>query len=48
MIYKNLCLSAGGGILNQKLLAEQSGDSTLFIGLSETGIDCLKDIKKRI
>lgn len=48
MVYKELLLSAGGGIFDKDMLVEYSGKPTICIGLGGTGIDCLKQIKKQI
>ena len=48
MLYKELLLSAGGGIIDKNRLEEQSDIPTLFIGLGGTGIDCLKEVKKAV
>lgn len=48
MIYKDLLLSTGGGIIDKNRLAGYSGEPMLFIGLGGTGIDCLKEVKKAV
>ena len=48
MVYKELLLSAGGGIVDKDMLVDYSGKPTICIGLGGTGIDCLKQIKKQI
>lgn len=48
MIYKDLLLSKGGGIIDRNRLAEQSNVPTVFIGIGGTGIDCLREVKKAV
>ena len=45
MIYKNLSIAAGGGIIDHSQQAEQENCANIFIGLGGTGIDCLKAVK---
>ena len=45
MIYKNLSIAAGGGIIDHSQQAEQEDCANIFIGLGGTGIDCLKAVK---
>ena len=42
MIYKNLSIAAGGGIIAHNQQAEQEECANVFIGLGGTGISCLK------
>lgn len=48
MIYKDLLLPIGGGIIDRNRLAEQSNVPTLFIGIGGTGIDCLREVKQEV
>ena len=48
MIYKNLSIAAGGGIIAHNQQAEQEECANVFIGLGGTGISCLKEVKKQV
>ena len=49
MIYSQLSLSTGGGIVSEMQQAEQvKNTATVLIGLGGTGIDCLREIKKAV
>lgn len=48
MIYKNLSITAGGGIIAHNQQAEQEECANVFIGLGGTGISCLKEVKKQV
>ncbi len=48
MIYKNLSIAAGGGIIDHCQQVEQEDCANIIIGLGGTGIDCLKEVKKQV
>ena len=49
MIYKDLLLSSGGGIMSSIEKAEQQRDTaTLLIGLGGTGVHCLRTLKAQV
>ena len=48
MIYKDLSLSSGGGIIPNFQLVDSNGCENIIIGLGGTGIDCLKEVKKQV
>lgn len=48
MIYKDLAIAAGGGIIDHSVQAEQIGCASVMIGLGGTGIDCLRELKRRV
>ena len=48
MIYKNLSIAAGGGIIAHNQQAEQEECANVFIGLGGTGRSCLKEVKKQV
>ena len=48
MIYKNLSLSSGGGIIPNFQLVNSNGCANIIIGLGGTGIDCLKEVKNQV
>lgn len=48
MIYKNLSIAAGGGIIDHIQQADQEECANVFIGLGGTGISCLKEVKKQV
>ena len=48
MIYKNLSIAAGGGIIAHNQQAEQEECANVFIGLGGTGISCLREVKKQV
>lgn len=48
MIYKNLSIAAGGGIISHSQQAEQEECANIFIGLGGTGISCLREVKKQV
>ncbi|SCX06997.1 Tubulin like [Ruminococcaceae bacterium P7] len=48
MIYTNLSIAAGGGIIAHSQQAEQEECANVFIGLGGTGISCLREIKKQV
>ena len=48
MIYTNLSIAAGGGIIAHSQQAEQEECANIFIGLGGTGISCLRKIKKQV
>jgi len=47
-IYRQLLLSAGGGIMNASQQAEQNNCATIAIGLGGTGVACLRNLKKPV
>ena len=46
--YRDLLLSAGGGVLGERQMDEQAACATIAIGLGGTGIDCLRNLKRQI
>ena len=48
MLYKNLLIAAGGGIIDHVQQADQEECANVFIGLGGTGISCLKEVKKQV
>ena len=48
MIYKNLSVTADGGIVPDFQLVEDNGHANIIIGLGGTGINCLREIKKQV
>lgn len=48
MIYRNLSIAAGGGIIAHNQQAEQEEGANIFIGLGGTGISCLKEVKAKV
>lgn len=47
-MYEKLLLTAGGGIIDRMQQSEQDGNATLAIGLGGTGIDCLRNLKRKM
>ncbi len=47
-MYENLSLSIGGGIIGDAQLSKQDNCAVLAIGLGGTGIDCLRELKKKV
>lgn len=48
-VYRQLILSAGGGIILARQQAEQTRNTaTVLIGLGGTGLDCIRTIKTRV
>lgn len=48
MVYRNLLVTAGGGIISQRDQAEQEECANIFIGLGGTGISCLREVKAQV
>ena len=48
MIYKDLSLLSGGGIIDYSLQADQEECATVLIGLGGTGISCLQNVKQQV
>lgn len=48
MIYKDLSISLGGGIIPNFQLADSNDCANIIIGLGGTGIECLKEVKKQV
>ena len=48
MIYRNLSITAGGGIIAHSTQADQEESANIFIGLGGTGISCLKEVKAQV
>lgn len=47
-MYKQLLLSAGGGIISNEQKEKQGNCVTLAIGLGGTGISCLSNLKRMV
>lgn len=48
MIYRNLSIAAGGGVIDHNLQSEQEECANIFIGLGGTGISCLREVKAQV
>ena len=48
MIYRNLSIAAGGGIIAHNQQSEQEECANIFIGLGGTGISCLREVKAQV
>jgi hypothetical protein len=48
MIYRNLSIAAGGGIIAHNQQSAQEECANVFIGLGGTGISCLREVKAQV
>jgi hypothetical protein len=48
IMYKQLLLTEGGGIISKSQKSPQQGEATVLIGIGGTGLDALKTLKKAV